>query len=133
MVTATYGNTTINSTGGTILPFVSYKYDLCVMYNSPGEVCNAFFEIQRTGHSGDTVTVDSAYVDFFGQFGLYVGGSPPTITYTQMASLGLGSPDDPGEGVFNYSMKITLTSEAAPARLLMQPLEINIEVVESRN
>ena len=100
-----------------------------------GGLGDAYFEVLQTGEGGDTVVIDDSYVDFFAQFGfgLYLAGAPPTIVYTKMASLGLGTPVEPGEGVFAYSLRVTANSQAAPNYLLVKPLEVNIEVVESRN
>jgi len=131
--TGTYGNTKIKAKGGTVLPFITFKYAVATNAVWTGGTNDMMIEVlQHDTRNSSTIVNDVSYFDFYGTWGLYLPGAPPTIVYANSAALGLGVPTEPGEGEFTYSVRVTAQTNGME-RVMIQPLEINIEVVEARN
>jgi hypothetical protein len=135
-VSGTYGGTTIRSLGGTILPFIDFRYSVASRWDNTGGGDNStYLEVQRTGATG-TVTVDDVTVSSYSNYGGYDVAAPIVHTMARLPAIGLGSPDDPGLGVWKYDIKVTVTCNCQGANasfLAIQPLSLNIEILEMRN
>jgi hypothetical protein len=138
-ISAVYGNTVAKVEGGTVLPFVKFNYQAACAYvlleQASWPNCGIQAELQRTGETGDTVVTDTTTMDFGGtnfRIGSYDVAGGGAHVMSKIATLSLSSPEDPGEGVFTWSLQFYVVSDP-PAFLIVQPLAINIEIVEFRN
>jgi hypothetical protein len=134
-VSDTYPGTVIKSEGGTMLPFVSFEYSVASRWVPATPGTNYLkLELQRESGAG-VVVVDTSSADYYvDSYGEYIIANPPASTLGATALLGLGTPDDPGYGVFTYSVKATVEDDPANgAYLRVQPTALNLEIVELRN
>jgi hypothetical protein len=135
-ISATYGGTTIRSTGGTVLPFIVFKYSVAGKWDSVGaRISETVVRVQRKGATG-TVVVDDVIASSYSTIGEYDPFAPVVHYMARLPSVGLSSPDDPGVGVWKYSIEVIVNNDSSapnPSYLAVQPLSLNIEILELRN
>lgn len=138
-VTATYGGTSILSKGGTVLPFIIFKYKVASDWNAaaprPQNEAKTEIDVLRSGPRGEVV-VDSVTVSSYSNFGTYNVGAPQNSIVARVPNLALGSPDDPGAGRWRYRVRLTVygdSSGANPSYIRVDPQEMIVELLELRS
>jgi hypothetical protein len=130
MVSDDYPGTVVKVEGGTILPFASFEYQVASkwLWGSPG-TSYLKVELKRLGPTG-VVTVDVSDTDYaVPSYGDYA-----TATMGDAAVLGLGTPDDPGYGVFEYFLTASVEDDpGVGAYIMVKPIACNLEIVELRS
>lgn len=137
-LTGTYGNTVISATGGTVLPFTYFEYSAAYTWaHSSSDVVYVTIDLKRNDVIIDTITIDA--FSSVGHYDITVGGATPPHELARTPVVGLGTPDEPGVGVFTYSITLTVAqnnggaASIAAGYIAVQPQKINIELVELRN
>jgi hypothetical protein len=142
-VSAIFGNTVVRAEGGTVLPFIRFDYTLAAKtpaFPGPGfgnrwPNCGMQFDLLRTSETGDTVTTNTVNYDVAAvAIGVYDTPAMLNHVMADMPSFSLSYPEDPGIGVFAYALQVMVISDSAQNTYLrVQPMSINIEIVEFRN
>jgi hypothetical protein len=136
--TGYYGGTTIRCYGGTVLPYIVFQYSVAstwVLAAAPHREAKVDIEVLRRGDTGE-VGVDDVTIGSYSTVGTYNAAVPANSVTARVPSLGLASPDDPGFGVWRYRVKLDVTGDsqgANPSYIRVQPLWLNVEIVELRN
>jgi hypothetical protein len=137
-LTQTYPGTTVKTEGGTMLPFVTFKYKMASRWNNSG-TNYIKVSLMRAGSTqagaAKKVTADVVSVDCYQPtYGDYAIGAAANSTLGDVPLLGLGTPDEPGSGVFEYWVELEVMSNpGSNSYLRVQPVSVNLEIVELRN
>ena len=111
---------TIDTVGGVVLPFVTPTVVVQTTIGATTTTCGARYRLLRSDGSGFSPTGDTIISSTNSQF---TGTS--TIT-------GLGSPDQPGTGTFEYAVQIEVFTNNPLNVISVTPVSIEFELLELR-